>query len=35
MLIAPNLVAANHDHFFNFRMDFDIDGQDNTFMVMD
>lgn len=34
-LIAPNLVAANHDHFFNFRLDFDIDGQDNTFMKMD
>lgn len=34
-LIAPYLVAANHDHFFNFRLDFDIDGQDNTFMVMD
>ncbi|WP_157016565.1 copper amine oxidase [Mesorhizobium xinjiangense] len=31
-LIAPNLVAPNHDHFFNFRFDFDIDGQDNTFM---
>ena len=24
-LIAPNLVAANHDHYFNFRIDFDID----------
>ncbi|XKH61571.1 hypothetical protein LG290_07625 [Halomonas sediminis] len=31
-LIAPNLVAPNHDHFFNFRFDFDIDGQENTFM---
>lgn len=31
-LIAPNLVAPNHDHFFNFRLDFDIDGQDNVFM---
>ncbi len=31
-LIAPNLVAPNHDHFFNFRLDFDIDGPDNTFM---
>lgn len=31
-LIAPNLVAPNHDHFFNFRFDLDIDGQDNTFM---
>jgi len=31
-LIAPNLIAPNHDHFFNFRLDFDIDGQKNTFM---
>lgn len=30
-LIAPNLVAPNHDHFFNFRLDFDIDGVANTF----
>jgi primary-amine oxidase len=31
-LIAPNLVAPNHDHFFNFRFDFDVDGTANTFM---
>lgn len=31
-LIAPHLVAPNHDHFFNFRLDFDIDGQENMFM---
>ena len=31
-LIAPNLVAPNHDHFFNFRLDFDIDGTENAFM---
>jgi primary-amine oxidase len=31
-LIAPNLIAPNHDHFFNFKLDFDIDGQANTFM---
>lgn len=30
-LIAPHLVAPNHDHYFNFRLDFDIDGTDNTF----
>ncbi|SEK62773.1 primary-amine oxidase [Roseivivax marinus] len=33
-LIAPNLVAANHDHYFNFRIDFDIDQPKNTFMTM-
>ncbi len=31
-LISPNLVAANHTHFFNFRIDFDIDGEKNSFM---
>jgi primary-amine oxidase len=31
-LIAPNLVAPNHDHYFNFRLDFDIDGQNNSFV---
>jgi primary-amine oxidase len=31
-LIAPNLVAPNHDHYFNFRLDFDIDGEVNDFM---
>jgi primary-amine oxidase len=31
-LIAPHLVAPNHDHFFNFRLDFDVDGRDNNFM---
>ena len=31
-LIRPNLVAANHTHFFNFRIDFDIDGEANSFM---
>lgn len=34
-LIAPNLVAPNHDHYFNFRIDFDIDTPENEFMTMD
>ncbi|RLQ88852.1 tyramine oxidase [Notoacmeibacter ruber] len=34
-LIAPNLVAANHDHYFNFRIDFDVDQPKNNFMTMD
>lgn len=34
-LIAPNLVAPNHDHYFNFRLDFDIDQPVNHFHTMD
>lgn len=34
-LIAPNLVAPNHEHQFNFRIDFDIDQPVNEFMTMD
>ena len=28
-LVAPNLVAPFHDHYFNFRLDFDVDGPVN------
>lgn len=30
-LISPNLVAPFHSHFFSFRLDFDIDGEENIF----
>jgi primary-amine oxidase len=34
-LIAPHLVAANHDHYFNFRIDFDIDQPVNHMGTME
>jgi primary-amine oxidase len=30
--VEPHLVAANHQHWFNLRLDFDIDGQANAVM---
>jgi primary-amine oxidase len=29
-LIAPYTVAINHDHYFNFRLDLDVDGTQNA-----
>ena len=34
-LIAPQLYAPNHQHFFNVRLDFDIDGAANTVQQVD
>ena len=32
-LIAPNLVGVNHDHFMSFRIDMDVDGQNNRLVT--
>ncbi|MBT3497472.1 MAG: hypothetical protein HOD00_08625 [Gemmatimonadales bacterium] len=31
--VAPYTVAMNHSHFFNFRLDFDVDGPTNSLAV--
>ncbi|HKA07163.1 MAG TPA: primary-amine oxidase [Gemmataceae bacterium] len=34
-LVAPNVYAPNHQHFFNVRLDFDLDGTANTIQQVD
>jgi primary-amine oxidase len=34
-MVAPQLYAPNHQHFFNMRLDFDIDGERNTISQVD
>jgi primary-amine oxidase len=34
-LVAPQIVATHHQHFFNFRLDFDVDGEGNSVHEMD
>ncbi|MBW4615233.1 MAG: primary-amine oxidase [Desmonostoc vinosum HA7617-LM4] len=33
-LIAKNITGVNHQHFFNYRLDMDVDGQANSVMEM-
>jgi primary-amine oxidase len=33
-LLAKNILGVNHQHFFNYRLDMDVDGQANSVMEM-
>lgn len=34
-MVAKNVYAPNHQHFFNVRLDFDLDGTNNTVQQLD